>query len=238
MPINTASVIYSAENEPSFINSMEEDITGDGIREYIKLEGNLLSDSSKFYTDVWVNIESPFAQQWKISFIGGYHPKLELLDITHDNTVDLIYESAVKENGRHYNYQLYTLKNGKVQQIELPKNKYAKGVFVDDFKINIQISPNDKVIVQDIADKKTTYVNEQLYDKTGKLLKKQQLTIFPISQLKPILISKSKGYGLKTIQEVRGINDKDVIGEIGTLWYYKENEWIKLRTDWKYITNS
>jgi len=233
MPVNTASVVYSSESEPSFINSMEEDITGDGIREYIKLEGNLLSDSSKYYTDVWANIESPFAQQWKISFIGGYQPKLELLDITHDNTVDLIYESAVKENGRHYNYQLYTLRNGKVHRIELPKNKYVKSEFTDNFKINIQISPSDKVITQDVSNKKSTYINEKLYDETGKLLKKHQPTIFPISQLKPILISKSKGYGLETIQEVRGINDKDLIGKIVTLWYYKDNEWIKLKTEWK-----
>src|SRR5690625_3629419 len=135
IPIHDVSIIYSAETDSSFINSMEEDITGDGIREYIKLEGNLLSDKSKYFTDVWVNIESPFAQQWKISFIGGYEPKLELLDINQDGTVDLIYESAVKENGRHYNYQIYTLKNGKVQQIELPKNKYVKGEFTDHFKI-------------------------------------------------------------------------------------------------------
>ena len=212
---------------------MEEDITGDGIREYIILEGYLLSENSNYYTDVWVDIQSSFAQQWKISFPGGYHPKLELLDITHDGTVDLIYESAVKENGRHFNYQLYTLKNGKVQQIELPRNKYVRGEFIDDFKISIQISPNEKVILEDVSSKKSFYIKNQIYEDTGKLLKKQQLTIFPISQMEPILISKSKGYGLKTIQEVRGIHDKDLLGEIVTLWYYKENEWIKLKTDWK-----
>src|SRR5690625_5963384 len=129
IPINPNSDVCSSDlsNDPSFINSMEEDITGDGIREYIILEGYLLSENSNYYTDVWVDIQSSFAQQWKISFPGGYHPKLELLDITHDGTVDLIYESAVKENGRHFNYQLYTLKNGKVQQIELLRNKYILG---------------------------------------------------------------------------------------------------------------
>src|SRR5690625_7583476 len=109
---------------------MEEDITGDGIREYIILEGYLLSENSNYYTDVWVDIQSSFAQQWKISFPGGYHPILELLDITHDGLVDLIYEFAVKVHGRHFNYILYPLVFYSVYIVELQINTTARVVFI------------------------------------------------------------------------------------------------------------
>src|SRR5699024_2745768 len=89
--IHAVSAESSLEQESSFINSYEEDVTGDGFKEYLKLQGNLLSTKSIFYPDVWVDITNPFSQHWKISLQAGYNPDIQLIDLTHDQIVDIFY---------------------------------------------------------------------------------------------------------------------------------------------------
>jgi len=224
-----------AKNEietSTLIDSFAEDLTGDGFRENFTLNGILLSSKSGFYRDVWLDITSPFSHQWKISFDGGYEPKLDLIDLNHDHTFDIFYQVAKNENKSQYSYQLYTLKNGLVKQLPLPKHNHIQAKYLQDFKVEIRIDPNQKPIIKDISKLKKQYVNDKIYDGSGKLLKKEKATINPISTFEPILISESKGYGLKSSQSIKGINDHDVFGEIVTLWYYKNDEWIILKSEW------
>lgn len=234
--IPTASTIKEAKSEnddSSFINSYEEDLTGDGLREYVTLNGVLLTDKSDYYRDVWLDITSPFSHQWKISFEGGYDPHLQLIDFNHDHTFDMFYEVAKDEDKRHNFYQLYTLKNGEVEQLPLPKNNHIRGEFVKNFQVELNMHPNKKPMQINIKDKKDDYVQEEIYDENGKLLKKQQINISPITFMEPILISETKGYGLKSYQSVKGTNQNDLFGEIVTLWYYKNDKWVALKSDWR-----
>jgi len=236
-PLQTSSMAINEEEKqsPKFISSMEADITGDGIKEYIKIQGYLLSKQSNFFTDVWININSLFNQQWKISVHGGYSPKLELFDLTHNNTADLFYESKVDENKERYQYQLYSLLNGEVKQIELPSNIYFVGEFQEDFSIKFQLNPNDKILTEDLSSKRSFYIKNQLYDENGKLLKEQPIKLLKPIKMKPLLISRSKGYGLITTQQVKGINENDIIGHLETLWYYDQKKWIKFNSNWNVI---
>lgn len=220
------------DNESSFINSYEEDITGDGFREYFKLQGTLLSKNSNYYRDVWLTITSPFSEQWKISFDSGYDPKLHLIDLNHDHTFDLLYEVAKNENQKQFHYQLYTLKNGSITKMSLPKHNYIRGKFMDDFKVNIQIDPNKKPIILDVSHLKDKYVQHEVYDQDGNLLAERKLIINQPSYIELTLISESKGYGLKSIQSIKGMDDEDIIGNIETLWYFKDNKWIILKSEW------
>ncbi len=228
----SANAAENKKQSQNYINSMEEDVTGDGIREYIKLHGYLLSDQSNYYTDVWIDIDSLFTQHWKISLHGGYSPKLELYDLTHNNTMDLFYESKIDEKKERYQYQLYSLENGKIQQINLPKITYFNGEFQNDFQIKLKLNPNEKAVIENLSNKKSFYMKHQLFDKKGNLLKKQSLKLLRPIKMEPKLISRSKGYGLTTTQQVRGINEHDIIGHIETLWYYRQNNWIKLKSKW------
>ena len=69
-----------------------------------------------------------------------------------------------------------------------------------------------------------------------KLLNEKKLHHKSIHLIEPILISEQNGYGLKTYQH---ITDKynNLIGEIQTLWYYKNDEWTILKTNWIKNTN-
>ena len=49
--------------------------------------------------------------------------------------------------------------------------------------------------------------------------------------MEPVLISETNGYGLKTYEQIIGVFDEP-IGEIQTLWYFNNDEWIALKTDW------
>ncbi|PAV27715.1 hypothetical protein CIL05_20410 [Virgibacillus profundi] len=232
--LNINSAIYAAEEkpEPGLIETYESDITGDGQDEIIELKGILFSEDASYYREIWAEITSKHGQQWKITYGGGYEPVLQFVDLNHDNINDIFYQSPTGGSGGLYNYQLNTLANEKLTDIPLPEQRYIKGMFEDNFNVIIQISPDSKPIVMDVKDRKDDYIRLGIYDTEGNLLKPKSVMIDPIAFFEPILISKSKGYGLKSYQQISGAYHADRLGTIETLWYYENNEWIILQTDW------
>src|SRR5699024_10665625 len=132
---------------------------------------------SIFYPDVWVDITNPFSQHWKISLQAGYNPDIQLIDLTHDQIVDIFYMVAKNVDKQQYDYQLYSLKNGTVERIQLPKHQFLQIKLINDFKLEIQINPQEKPLVYSIEETEL-YIEEKIYDEDGKLLepdKKLQL---------------------------------------------------------------
>lgn len=223
----------SVEDDIHFINSYEEDITGDGLREYIKLQGTLLTKKSTYYRNIWLDITGPFSQEWKVSLNSGYDPSLTIIDLTHNETSDLLFQSARDEELTEYNYQLYTITQGAIRQIALPKHPNVQLVFLENFKFQVMTPALQEPLVFDISKEQQLNLESGLYDSDGNLLIHKQLSSEPLYSLEPLLISKSKGYGLKSTQYIVGINKDDVLRKIETLWYFKNNKWIKLQTSAK-----
>src|SRR5690625_4962151 len=159
------------DKNETLINSYEEDVTGDGFREKFTLRGILLTNHSNFYRDVWMDISSPFSHQWKISFESGYNPNIHLIDLNHDHAFDIFYQVAKDENKHQYNYQLYTLQNGLVKSLPLPKHNHVQGEYLNEFKVKIQINPHQKPIIKNIEQNKEKYIDENIYSEDGKLNK-------------------------------------------------------------------
>ena len=225
------SIVNASDTDSSLIDSYEDDITGDGFRENIKMEGRLLSENSSFYQKIWIDVQNKFKKQWSISLQNGYDPKLTLIDFNHDQTFDLFYE--IKKDNDQYSYQLYTLKSNKVKSLPIPKRLYTQGEFADDFKVNIRLDPHKNSNSIDMKDKKSHYIQKGIYDEDGNLLKNVETQIDPISKLEPVLISKSKGYGLKSVQKINGAEKDDVIGTLETLWHLKKDKWIIVKSEIK-----
>lgn len=225
---------YNTVEKPpsSFINSIEEDISGDGIREYLKLQGELIAEDSRFYQNVWLDILNSFGQEWTISLKGGYHPELMLYDINHNKVNDIIYQVALDEEKEHFATQIYTLTNHKIEQITLPTNNQIKGKYIDNYKIALTFHPNDKPLYFPINKNNEKLIETNMYDDNGKLQQDISLIIDPIKKYKPILISRSKGYGLTSVQSVRNKNNNNIIGTIETLWYFNNGNWIILKNEW------
>src|SRR5699024_4124568 len=152
-----------------------------------------------------------------------------------DHTFDVFYQVAKDEDESQHYYQLYTLKNGLVEKLPLPKHNYIRGKFLNNFKAEIRMHPNKKPLQIDLQRNKNRYVQEDIYDEAGKLQQEKDINISPITYMQPILISESKGYGLKSYQNVKGIDSDDLFGQVETLWYYKDNEWIILKLNWLQI---
>lgn len=73
-------------------------------------------------------------------------------------------------------------------------------------------------------------MTEDVYNDAGKLLIDKQFTIEPNFTFEPTIISKTKGYGLKSTQYLFGINNEDLLGKIETLWYNDSDKWVKIQT--------
>jgi len=220
------------EPEPVVIKTYEEDITGDGLKETIKLKGVLLSEDSDYFHKVWANIKGKYNQQWKIHFESGYKPTILFNDLTHNKMNDMLYQSASKDNNEQYNYQLYTLKNEKATEIPLPEQDYIQGKFKDNFKVDIRISHDADSEIVNIKNQASKYVQLGIYNEQGELQKPTSAVINPISFIEPKLISKSKGMGMKSFQQINATKNTDQLGTIETLWYYEKGDWIILKTKW------
>lgn len=229
--ISTTSITNA---EQTLISTYEDDLTGDGLKETIQLKGSLFSQESKYYRDIWVELTNNHLEKWEIPFGGGYEPEIHLFDFNHDGINDLFYQSATGGSGGTYSHHLYTFKNGIIEEIPLPQQLYIKGNFKEDFQIEIQIPAknNNPPILINVEERANEYIRLNLYNKHGKLLKPTPVMVTPIALYKPILLSKSKGYGLKSFQKISGAYHADSIGTIEILWYFENGSWINLQTDW------
>lgn len=226
------SPINAKEADVVLIETLQGDLTGDGQNEEISLKGILFSPDTVFYKDIWVEIASPNEERWKISYQGGYEPAVELVDLNHDGIKDIFYQSATGGSGGLYNYQLNTLANGELKEIPLPEQLFLQGSFKDDFIVSIQLTPDSDPYLMDVSNRSEDYIRLGIYDENGTLRKPQSLMIDPIAFFEPVLISDSKGYGLKSSQQISGAYHADGLGTVESLWYLENDKWILLQTEW------
>lgn len=232
IPISIQAKTKTEPPETKIIHTYKEDVTGDGQKETIQLKAIPFSKDSSYYQTIWASIKSPLSKEWKIPYKGGYEPTLQFYDLNHDKVTDIYFQSPTGGSGGIYSYQLNTIKSGKLVEIPLPVQRYVKGKFTDNFKAVLSLTPGSKEIVINAKEQAVDYKRLGLYNKNGELLKQTPLMIDPIAFYEPKLISKSKGYGLKSYQQVSGVYHADQFGTIETLWYFEKNNWIILTTKW------
>jgi len=231
-PVNILAEENSEEQEAVLIETFNLDITGDGQDETIELKGILFSKDSSYYRNIWIEITNELKNEWTIDLGGGYEPDLQFIDLNHDKVKDILYQSPTGGSGGLYNYELHTFSNGEHEKIDLPEQSYIKGKFKGNFQVEIEISPMSQPIIVDVSDRKDNYVSIELYDKNGKLLSPTSLIIDPIAFYEPLYISESKGYGLKSYQQLSGAYHADRLGTIETMWYLENGNWVVLQTEW------
>lgn len=223
----------SSDQETILIESYKEDVTGDGLKEEIQLKGVQFSNDSGYFHNVWADIKGPQTKQWKIMYEGGYKPSLQFEDLNHDGVFDVFYKSSSGGSGGMNNYHLNTLKSEHLTTLQLPEAYPISGEFENGFNAALAIEPGGKPIIVDVKERASEYIRMGIYDKKGKIIKDTKLMIDPIAYFEPTLISKSKGFGLKSHQHVNGAYHADQLGTIEALWYFENGKWIKLKNEWK-----
>lgn len=231
------STTVQAETKPKIpkvktVHTYKEDVTGDGQKETILLQAIPFSEDSPYYQKIWATIKDLHKQKWEIQYGGGYEPTLQFYDLNHDDVVDIYYQSPTGGSGGLYSYKLNTLKKGVLKEIPLPEQQYVKGKFIENFQAVLSLTPGSKPILIDVKDRSEDYIRLGIYNEKGKLLQPTSLMIDPIAFYEPVLISQSKGYGLRSYQQISGAYHADQLGTIETLWYYENGKWIILTTKW------
>ncbi|MBM7600747.1 hypothetical protein JOC34_003158 [Virgibacillus halotolerans] len=228
----TAASEKDSHSEATLIETYQADVTGNGQNEEIKLKGTRFSNDTNYYQDIWIEITDDHNKHWKVNYGGGYEPTLKFIDLNNDQVSDILYQSANDKNNNLNNYQLHTLNNGQLNEVSLPEQLYIDGKFMDDYHVQVKISPDSKPIDMNVKDRAETYIHQGIYDEQGKLLKSTPILIDPIAAFDPFIISESKGYGLKSYKQINGGYQNDQLGTVETTWYFEDNDWIILQSEW------
>lgn len=227
MILLSSFIHVDASTEPIIINTYEEDITGDGYRETITLKGLPLTNDSDYFQDIWADITG-VNQSWTISYGGGYHPQLDFVNLTHDQTSNLFFSSKSSDN-RYPHYQLHLFKGNKMEALDLPRLDYTNGKFEDAFLVSVTISPDGQT--ETVKIDPNTYVEEGIYTDDGSLSESVSLQVNQPT-LEKHYVSKQQGYGLKSTQTFHEPIKQKKIGTLETLWYFENDKWIIVQNKW------
>src|SRR5699024_9927452 len=80
--LSNITIIAKEIPETTPIKEYEEDVTGDGIKENIKLYGTLLTLESNYYKDLYATIKTKSNQKWKVQLKEDNEPKNKYFNIT------------------------------------------------------------------------------------------------------------------------------------------------------------
>lgn len=215
------------------LQTLDEDITGDGWQETVQLHGTRLAEKSNYFHDVTFSISSPFTKTWKKTLPKGYDPTLKLLPLTNRQQKDFFYEVALNEDKTEHAYELFRLNQGKLSNIPLPTQENIQIQLEDNFSVTIKLPLQKKIHHRYIGDFKKDLIKNGLYNKQGKLMKETNIIPESIAFMEPVFLNKQNGYILCCFQCVKGMNKNHILGSIHTIWHMKNGEWIILQTEWK-----
>jgi len=215
------------------LQTLEEDITGDGWPETIQLHGNKLAEESNYFHDITFSISSPFTKTWKKTLPKGYDPSIKLLPLTNGQQKDFFYAVALNENKTEHAYELFRLNQGKLSNIPLPAQENIQIQLEDNFSVSVKLPLQKKTHHINIDELKKELIQGGLYSEQGKLMKETNIIPEKIAYMEPVFLNKQNGYALKTIQYVKGTNKEHILGAIHTIWHMQNGEWIILQTEWK-----
>src|SRR5699024_6823517 len=145
------------------------------------LRDSCISDDSDFFHHITLDINNSFQKECNLSLKGGYDPELSFHALNYDKILDIYCEVAINTDTNQYLTQDYTLKNNKIDPIELPKNNQIKGVYKDGFRIELIFTPtNNKEYIT--IKNRNPLIKENVYNDKGKVSKEQYIDIEPIKK--------------------------------------------------------
>lgn len=229
---NSAEATSTPIQDSVVIDTYMIDITGDGSKETIQLEGKMLSSNSTYFPFVVANIQSQTGESWSIELPGGFEPSLQFTDLTNNDTNELLYKGSVSPTKHSYTYKVHTFENEEFTSIPIPEDSFVHGKFQENFIAHIYITPHEDPIIVDLKDKANDYIHSGVYHKNGTLLKQQDIMIEPIHSITPIDTEESSTI-IETLQRVSSMIDSSELGLIESRWTYENHSWKLIDSSWK-----
>jgi hypothetical protein len=230
MSLTAITGVYAIEADlkPIELISKQEDITGEGKKDYIQLQGIPFSEDEKGFQEFILTVKLSDGHTYEDQLEYGIDPKLKLVDLNHDGIKDIFIDIPTDQNEDISNHYLYSAKNHQFSVIPIP-DLQLQGQFSDDYKATVSIPSTKQTFEVDLKQRKEQYDALGIYQ-DGKLNEPTELTILPYEDLKPLMNEEGEKYGLRGIQKIGGTSDKDGIAFIESTWFYLEDEWKLVHT--------
>jgi hypothetical protein len=229
MSLTAITGVYAveADQKPIELIRKQADITGEGKKDVIQLQGIPFPEEDKGFQEFILTVKLSDGNIYEDKIEYGINPKLKLVDLNHDGVNDIFLDIPIDQNEDISNHYLYSANHYQFSIIPIP-DLQLQGQFSDDYKATVSIPDTKQTFEIDLKQRKEQYDALGIYQ-NGKLNEPTELTILPYEDLKP-LITNGEKYGLKGVQKIGGTSDSDGIAFIESTWYYLEDEWKLVHT--------
>ena len=114
----------------------------------------------------------------------------------------------------------YVMTNAKQKDVKVPPLLKTTGEFLPRYQARLQVL--NKIHIIDLSSNKKQYESKNIYQE-GQLTKPVFLQIEEYSQLMPIITVDGKG--TRGVQLVKDPIKNDVMGELISVWFYRDKQW-------------
>lgn len=211
------------------LDSMQSDVTGDGILDTVYLLGRRPEGSSELFADrITLVIEDGYTNYRtavKLPSGAGYNARLFLGDFDQDRIADIWIGIDSGGSGGYGIFYVYSFRHSLLRQLfdfESYNAEYAFRVnYEDGYKVNVASPRLGVQFMIDISTKSADYLS-QMYDGHGKLKMPVQGEALAIGALQPIVTNeKSLSYDLLAFQRIIGTTNADTLGYVENLLSWK-----------------
>ncbi|WP_061087236.1 hypothetical protein [Heyndrickxia faecalis] len=215
------------------IHRYEADVTGDGKKDAIILEGIPFAAGSPYMKKIWARIAASEGKKYKLPYEPGYEPEIRFTDLNHDGVKDMLGSSNSGGSGGINQYRLDTLKGGILKYLPMPPVLKLSGKFENALSARLNIENTNETFLIDLRKRKKDYIRLGIYQKDGMLNEPFELMIDPVAVYKPVKIKGKKGCGLEGYQQISGAYHADKLGDVKATWYFEDGKWILVRAKWQ-----
>jgi hypothetical protein len=208
--------------KPKPLVTKKENVSCDGKKDTISLIGVPFDETANFLKEIYLKVQYGDGGDKELLVGSGYEPIMEFADLNHDGCKDVFVSIQTGGSGGIVENRLYSFKDRIFEDLTVPPPVQVEAYFLDGYKAIIKL-PNNKQYTIDLSDRKEEYERLGLY-KDGRLSEPTELMVDPYSSMK--ITRAISGLGLKGIQRVSGAYHADGIGDIESLWFYTNGQWV------------
>ncbi|TWH51956.1 stalk domain-containing protein [Sporomusa sp. KB1] len=215
----------------NILDTLEVDVTGDGIADKIYLAGHKIPSNLPAAKDLSVTVKSgadeSLTTYW-LDKVGGYQPHLFAGDFTGDKIADVYVETASGGSGGWSYHNIVSFNGSEPKELFGIKDNNANnitGKFVDGWKVALTNTTDETTLTVGVSERREDYLRLGIYDKEGKVQKETQIMSAPFIKLEPIDIDNDGVYELKGMQSLSGAYRADRLAEVETILKYTGINW-------------
>jgi len=237
---------FNLDKNFNVIDVQISNISKTASKDKIILAGKNPQESDIYWDEIIIilkNENDDILIKEKLQNFTGYEPKMILKDITGNNTKDIFLKAASGGSGGIYFHRVITLKQNELKVIfDEDNNKGIEvvGYFDDGFKANLMFKNLNKRVKLDISANQNEYIEQDIYNKDGKMIKIDLVRpySYPFGHLELIDYNHDGKYELRGIQRIIGAYGADTISEVESVWSYEEENWNTMHVNYKtYLKN-